>query len=57
MSKLRNRELDVDFIGDQKPLTKSEQEQISAFIKSRRTLLAKRKQSNSGRIRRSRVTA
>jgi hypothetical protein len=57
MNKLRNKELDVDFIGDQKPLTQAEHEQISTFIRSRRTLLAKKKQPIRKRINRSRVTA
>jgi hypothetical protein len=57
MNKLRNKELDVDFIGDQKPLTQAEHEQISTFIRSRRTLLTKKKQPIRKRINRSRVTA
>jgi len=35
-------ELDVDFIGGQEPLTKSEEQAISEFIKAQKLLKAKR---------------
>jgi hypothetical protein len=41
-------ELDVDFIGGQKPLTKDEELAISAFIKSAKL---KRAKSKTGKIR------
>ena len=38
--KSKSTELDVDFIGGQGPLTKSEQQKISAFIKAQKLLKA-----------------
>jgi hypothetical protein len=35
--KTRKNELDVDFIGGARPLTKEEEKKISDFIKSRKT--------------------
>jgi hypothetical protein len=57
MSKTKTKELDVDFIGGQMPLTKSEEEQISAFIKSRRILQVKKRQTRIKRIARKKVPA
>ena len=49
INKTKKQELDVDFIGEQnRPLTKEEQLEISAFIQK---LKASRKQVNKGRIR------
>jgi|GEM_PF-6342002 len=48
IKKTKKQELDVDFIGEQnRPLTKEEQLEISAFIQK---LKANRKQVNEGRI-------
>ena len=49
INKTKKKELDVDFIGEQdRPLTKEEQFEISAFIQN---LKASRKHVNEGRIR------
>ena len=48
INKTKKQELDVDFIGEQnRPLTKEEQLEISAFIQK---IKASRKQVNKGRI-------
>ena len=49
--KNKSTELDVDFIGGQGPLTKSEEQAISEFIKAQKLLRAKKQ------IRRTRTTA
>ena len=49
--KNKSTELDVDFIGGQGPLTKSEEQAISEFIKAQKLLRAKKK------IRRTRTAA
>lgn len=41
--KNKPKELDVDFIGGQYPLTKEEEKQISEFIKSQKILRNKKK--------------
>ena len=38
----KSKELDVDFIGGQGPLTKSEEQAISEFIKAQKLLKAKK---------------
>jgi hypothetical protein len=48
--KNKSTELDVDFIGGQGPLTKSEEKAISEFIKAQKLLKAKKQ------IRKTRVT-
>ena len=49
INKTKKQELDVDFIGEQnRPLTKEEQLEISAFIQK---LKASRKQVKKSRIR------
>jgi hypothetical protein len=40
------KELDVDFIGGQRPLTKDEESAISAFIKAQKLLRSKKQASN-----------
>jgi len=42
MSKNKSTELDVDFIGGQGPLTKSEEQAISEFVKSQKLLRIKK---------------
>ncbi|MFY8110260.1 MAG: hypothetical protein ACOVO9_14775 [Bacteroidia bacterium] len=41
MNKIKSKELDVDFIGGQGPLTKDEERAISEFIKSQKLLKSK----------------
>ncbi len=48
--KNKSTELDVDFIGGQGPLTKSEEKAISEFIKTQKFLKAKKQ------IRKTRIT-
>ena len=48
--KNKSTELDVDFIGGQGPLTKSEEQAISEFIKAQKLLRAKKQ------IRKTRTT-
>ncbi|MBI5856047.1 MAG: hypothetical protein HZB42_00210 [Sphingobacteriales bacterium] len=45
MSKNKSKELDVDFIGGQGPLTKEEEKQISEYIRRQKLLRAKRQHS------------
>ena len=47
--KSKATELDVDFIGGQGPLTKSEEEAISKFIKTQKLLAAKKRIRKTGR--------
>jgi len=42
MSKSKSKELDVDFIGGQGPLTKEEEQKISEYLRSQKLLRAKR---------------
>ena len=42
MNKNKSTELDVDFIGGQGPLTKSEEQAISEFIKAQKLLRIKK---------------
>lgn len=42
MRKNKSSELDVDFIGGQGPLTKSEEQAISEFIKAQKLLRTKK---------------
>lgn len=51
MSKKKSTELDVDFIGGQGPLTKSEEQAISEFIKAQKLL------RDQKHIRKARATA
>ena len=44
--KSKSKELDVDFIGGQTPLTKEEEMAISQYIKSQKLLKAKEAQIN-----------
>jgi len=47
--KLKSKELDVDFIGGENPMTKEEEIAISEFIKAQKLLRAKKQiQSNKG---------
>ncbi len=45
--KTKNKELDVDFIGGQGPLTKAEEEMISNYLKNQKIL--KKKTATSSR--------
>jgi hypothetical protein len=47
--KRKSKELDVDFIGGQDPMTKVEEKAISEFLKAQK-LLKKKKQSKSKKI-------
>ena len=40
------KELDVDFIGNQEPLTKSEEKQLSDYFKKSKHIKTKRKTKN-----------
>lgn len=42
MNKKKQKELDVDFIGGQGPLTKNEEQAISEFIKAQKLLRVKK---------------
>ncbi len=53
--KNKSKELNVDFIGGEGPLTKSEVQAISEFIKAQKLLKAK-KHPGSNRGRRTRTT-
>ncbi len=50
MSKKKSTELDVDFIGGQGPLTKSEEQAISEFIKAQKHLEPKSKFVKRGQL-------
>ena len=41
MNKIKSKELDVDFIGGQGPLTKDEERTISEFLKTQKLLKSK----------------
>ena len=55
--KNKSKELDVDFIGGQGPLTKSEEQAISEFIKAQKLLRAKKQVRRTRATSRTRVTA
>ena len=55
--KNKSTELDVDFIGGQGPLTKSEEHAISEFIKTQKLLRAKKQIRKTRTTARTRVTA
>lgn len=55
--KNKSIELDVDFIGGQGPLTKSEEQTISEFIKAQKLLRAKKQVRKTSKTVRTRVTA
>lgn len=54
--KNKSTELDVDFIGGQGPLTKSEEQAISNFIKAKKMLRAKKRIRKLRTTTRTRVT-
>ena len=47
MKKKKQKELDVDFIGGQGPLTKNEELAISEFIKAQKLLISKKQASKT----------
>ncbi|HLP71820.1 MAG TPA: hypothetical protein VK155_02885 [Bacteroidales bacterium] len=49
--KSRRKELDVDYIGEQTPLTKEEEKAISEFIKQNKTKKIKRSSSKSKTVK------
>lgn len=51
--KNRLKELDVDFIGGENPMTKEEEKAISEFIKAQKLLKAKKQIRNNKTSRRS----
>lgn len=55
--KNKTTELDVDFIGGQGPLTKSEEQAISEFIKAQKLLKVKKQARKKKTIVRAKVTA
>jgi hypothetical protein len=55
--KNKSTELDVDFIGGQGPLTKSEEQAISEFIKAKKLLRAKNQVSKTSTKARKKITA
>ncbi len=55
--KNKSTELDVDFIGGQGPLTKSEEQAISEFIKSKKLLRIKKQVRKTKTTARTKVTA
>ncbi len=55
--KTKSKELDVDFIGGQGPLTKSEEKAISEFFKSQKLQQAKKLTRNLSKAARTRVNA
>jgi len=55
--KSKSKELDVDFIGGQGPLTKAEEQAISEYIKKQKLLIAKKKISAPRTIKRRRIVA
>jgi hypothetical protein len=55
--KAKSKELDVDFIGGQGPLTKEEERQISEYLKSQKLLRSKKpKRTAKGLSKRNKVT-
>jgi hypothetical protein len=57
MNKNKSTELDVDFIGGQGPLTKSEEKAISEFIKAQKLLKIKKQVRKTKTTTRTKVTA
>lgn len=57
MSKKKSTELDVDFIGGQGPLTKSEEQAISEFIKAQKLLRIKKQVLKAKTTGRTKVTS
>lgn len=57
MNKNKSKELDVDFIGGQGPLTKSEEQAISDFIKAQKLLRIKKQIRKTKTTKRTKVTA
>ena len=55
--KNKSKKLDVDFIGGQGPLTKSEEQAISEFIKTQKLLRAKKQIHKKSKTTGTRVTA
>ena len=55
--KNKTTELDVDFIGGQSPMTKSEEKALSEFFKTQKLLRAKKKIQSTKTSARARVTA
>lgn len=55
--KSKSTELDVDFIGGQGPLTKTEEQTISKFIKAQKLLRAKKQIGRKRTTARTRVVA
>ena len=55
--KSKPTELDVDFIGGQGPLTKSEEQAISKFIKTQKLLRAKKQVGRRKATKRKRIIA
>lgn len=55
--KNKSTELDVDFMGGQGPLTKSEEQAISEFIKTQKLLRLKKQARKKKTIVRAKVTA
>jgi len=54
--KNKSKELDVDFIGGQGPLTKSEEQAISEFIKAQKLLRIKKQVRKTKTTVRTKVT-
>ena len=57
MNKNKSTELDVDFIGGQGPLTKSEEKAISEFIKAQKLLRIKKQVRKTKTTLRTKATA
>lgn len=55
--KQKLKELDVDFIGGENPMTKEEEEAISEFIKAQKLLRAKKQIRTNNTSRRSKSLA
>ena len=55
--KNKSKELDVDFIGGQGPLTKTEEQALSEYIKRLKLLQQKKKSPSTASTRRRKVVA
>ncbi len=56
--KAKSKELDVDFIGGQDPLTKDEEKQISEYLRSQKLLRSqKHRRTKKGIAKRNKVTS
>jgi len=55
--KHKSKELDVDFIGGEDPMTKEEEKAISEFIKAQKLLSAKKQIRNNTTSRKSKSIA